>query len=107
MSRDSFLQRWRYRFRRRKNPATYEGQDLALAALRMVQVTREEEYACDEAYELMDQYAEMLRRGEDVSALLPLMYHHFEMCPECREELAALIRILETGALPSVALSTP
>jgi hypothetical protein len=113
MSQDSFFQRWRTRFRRLKNTAanqgrpTIAGQDLALAALRMVQVTRTEEYSCDQAYELMDQYAEMVRRGEDVSVLLPLVYHHLEMCPECREELAALLRILETGSLPSAGLFTP
>ena len=104
MSQDSFFQRWRSRLRRRKT-AAHVGQNLALAALRMVLVTREEEYSCDEAYEFMNQYAEMVQRGEDVSALLPLAYRHYEMCPECQEELAALIRILKIG-LPPIGLFT-
>jgi hypothetical protein len=113
MTQDSFFQRWRSRFRHRKDTGVHQGQrpnaglNLALAVLRMVKVTREEEYSCDEAYELIDQYAEMVRRGQDVSVLLPLVYHHLEMCPECREELAALLRILETGAVPSAGLFTP
>jgi hypothetical protein len=112
MSSGSLFQRLRSRFRRRKDTASHQGfhpsagGDLALATLQMMPATREEEYSCDQAYELMDQYAEMVRRGENVSALLPLVYHHFEMCPECREELVALIRILEAGALPSAALFT-
>jgi hypothetical protein len=107
MSKDSFIKRWRSRFRHRKNPADHQGRDLTLATLRMVQLTREEEYSCDDVFELVDHYAEMVLRGEDVTALLPLAYRHYEMCPDCREELAALIRILETDALPSINLFTP
>jgi hypothetical protein len=63
--------------------------------LHMAQKTQEVEFSCDEAYRLLDQYAEMVLRGEDVKSLLPLVHYHLEMCSDCREEFEALKRILE------------
>lgn len=63
--------------------------------LQMIRNTREVEYSCDEVFELLDQYAEMLIRGEDGSQLMPLVKHHLEMCGDCREELEALLHILQ------------
>jgi hypothetical protein len=57
--------------------------------------TRAQELSCDEVYELLDVFAEHVRRGEDAAALLPLVHHHLEMCPDCREELTALLRSIE------------
>ncbi len=60
----------------------------------MVNATTEDEIGCDEAYELLDRYAEMVKRGEDPATLLPLVHRHLEACRDCREELEALLRIL-------------
>ncbi len=65
--------------------------------LHMIVNTRETEYSCDQVYELLDQYAEMVARGEDVSRLMPLVKHHIEMCQDCREELEALLRIMQVS----------
>jgi hypothetical protein len=62
--------------------------------LHMIQNTEEVELSCDEVHALIDQYAEMAIRGEDVEELLPLVHFHLEMCPDCREEYEALSRIL-------------
>ena len=63
--------------------------------LMMIDKTQEQELACDEVHALLDQYVEMYLRGEDVTKLLPLVHAHLEMCMDCREELEALLRILQ------------
>lgn len=57
--------------------------------------THEVEYDCEQVYQLLDQYAEMIERGENAAGLMPLVQHHLEMCRDCYEEYEALIRILE------------
>jgi len=69
--------------------------DQAKKMLRMIENTQVEELSCDEAFELLDVYAEMAARGEDVANLFPLVKHHLEMCPDCQEEYEAVMRILE------------
>lgn len=69
--------------------------DQAKKMLRMIENTQAEELSCDEVFELLDIYAEMAVRGEDVGELFPLVEHHLEMCPDCREEYEAVMRILE------------
>jgi len=63
--------------------------------------TRDEEFACDETYELLDQFAEAVQRGDDAASLMPLVQHHIDMCPECREEFEVLLRILEDSPAPT------
>ena len=63
----------------------------------MLAHTRDEEYSCDEVLALMDQFAEMVMRGEDAAHLMPLVQHHLEMCGDCREEFEALLRILRAA----------
>jgi hypothetical protein len=65
------------------------------AIIQKLQATREDEVSCDEVDALIDQFAEMVARGEDPAALMPLVQHHLEMCSDCREELEALLRVLQ------------
>ena len=60
--------------------------------------TQAEELSCDEVYALLDVFADRISRGEDAAALMPLVQHHLEMCPDCREELTALLRSMEAVA---------
>lgn len=64
--------------------------------IEIVMKTQEVELSCDEVHEILDQYTEMALAGENVSELLPLVHHHLEMCPDCREEFEALTRILKS-----------
>jgi hypothetical protein len=68
--------------------------------LRRLEKTQEEEYSCDEAHELMNQFAEMQMRGEDAAQIMPLVQHHLEMCPDCAEEMEALLTILKATQTP-------
>ena len=66
----------------------------------MVARTDEVEYDCDQTQEILDVYADCVMRGEDAAAMLPLVNKHLEMCPDCREEFEALMRVLRAGTPP-------
>jgi hypothetical protein len=63
--------------------------------MQMVENTQEVEFSCDEVFDILDQYTELVYRGEDAAELMPLVEHHIEICPDCREEFESLLRILE------------
>jgi hypothetical protein len=64
--------------------------------INMVDATADIEIACEEAYRLLDEYADMLLRGEDPGILLPQVKHHLEICMDCREEFEMLLAALRT-----------
>ncbi len=61
----------------------------------MIRNTQEDEASCDEVDSLLDQFTELVQRGEDVEEIMPLVKNHIDLCPECREEFEALLRVLE------------
>lgn len=63
----------------------------------MIEKTQEIELSCDEVYSLLDQYTEIVDRGENAHKLMPLVEHHIDICPDCREEFEALLRILQAS----------
>ena len=65
--------------------------------VRQIEATHEIEYSCDDVLHLLDQFAEAVLRGEDVAGLMPLVQRHLDMCPDCREEFEALMRILRAS----------
>ena len=78
-------------FTSRKAPSTINPM---LKLLKMVDNTREVEYSCDEVYALIDQYAELVKNGEDAEDLMPLIKQHLDMCPDCQEDYNALMEIV-------------
>lgn len=60
-----------------------------------VEQTQEVEYDCAEVYDLLDQYVDMVNSRKDATQLMPLVRHHLDMCPDCREEYEALMNVLE------------
>ena len=65
--------------------------------IKMVENTQEVEFSCEDVYQILDQYTELVYRGEDSTQLMPLVEHNIEICPDCREELESLLRILESS----------
>ncbi len=59
--------------------------------------TQPREIGCDECFEHMDHYAELLRRGQDPDQVLPLVHEHLQRCPNCREEFEVLLAALEAA----------
>ncbi len=64
----------------------------------MAEATQEDEVDCGAVQTLIDQYAEAMESGEDAGRWLPKLQQHFELCGECREELKALLHILESNS---------
>ena len=63
----------------------------------MVEKTQDIELSCDEVYHLLDQYTEVVDRGDNAQKLMPLVEHHIDICPDCREEFEALLRVLQAA----------
>ncbi len=62
--------------------------------LTMLSNTQDVEMTCDEVFAVLDQFAELAARGEDVSQLMPLIQQHLDMCEDCREEYKVLEKII-------------
>ncbi len=69
---------------------------------RALDMTREEELACDECFEELDRFVEMELTGLNAAAAMPLVQDHLDKCGDCREEYEALL-----GALRAERRSTP
>jgi predicted transcriptional regulator len=57
--------------------------------------TEEHEISCDQVFAVLDEFAEAVKRGENVLLLMPLVRQHLNMCPDCREEYETLLRMLQ------------
>ncbi|MBI4732382.1 MAG: hypothetical protein HY781_09740 [Chloroflexi bacterium] len=83
----------------KRRPKKTQKNDPAMQMLlRSVAMTNEKELTCDEVFALLDQFAEMVKRGEDAAGFMPLVQKHLTMCPDCREEYETLLRILDGPA---------
>ncbi len=60
----------------------------------MLSKTQDVELTCDEVFALLDQFAEIAARGENVAQLMPLVQQHLDMCGDCQEEYKILESIL-------------
>ena len=69
--------------------------------VRGVARTQETEYSCDDTYRLLDEFAEAVAQGKDAAKLMPLVQQHLDLCPDCREEFEALLRVLRTKGQPA------
>jgi hypothetical protein len=66
--------------------------------LRSVAMTENKELSCDEVFDLLDQFAEMIKNGEDAAQWLPLVQSHLDMCPDCREEYETLVQMMDNSS---------
>lgn len=79
----------------RKAPAAQnEASEKMRKMMTMLAHTEQQELTCDEVYALLDEFVELAVRGEDVAALMPLVKHHLDMCPDCQEEYRVLEKIV-------------
>jgi hypothetical protein len=63
--------------------------------LRGIEKTHDCELGCEDVFSLIDQYAELVAKGEDADRLMPLIRQHLDYCRECDEDYEALLRILQ------------
>jgi hypothetical protein len=59
---------------------------------------RPDEIGCDECFEQLNQFAEMVLAGKDVAEAMPLVQDHLNRCRDCREEFEALLAALRALA---------
>jgi hypothetical protein len=79
----------------KRHPKKAKNSDPAMQMLLgSVAMTDEKELSCDDVYALLDQFAEMVKRGEDASHLMPMVQMHLTMCPDCQEEYETLMLML-------------
>lgn len=71
-----------------------------VAIMRVIFLTEEVEITCDDCFEQIDRYVEMLRAGRSPDEVLPHVKEHLSRCGACETELRALISILEAQAGP-------
>ena len=64
---------------------------------RMVADTHEHELNCSECLKYAAEFAERQLAGLPLDQALKKVEQHLTICPECREELLALKKILEAG----------
>jgi hypothetical protein len=63
--------------------------------LKIVAITREHELCCDECFEHLDKFAELVLAGKPAADHFPLVQQHLEVCLFCKEEYEALIVTLQ------------
>ena len=66
---------------------------------RMVAATRPVEIGCDECFEELDTFAEMVLAGKNAAQAMLLVQEHLDRCPDCHEEFEALLAALR--AMPA------
>lgn len=89
------LKDWLRRFGLRQTMLPNDDAILVHRLARAIQRTREEEYSCEEAYRLLDEFTKHVHRGEEAALIMPLVQVHLDICGPCREEFEALLIILE------------
>jgi hypothetical protein len=62
--------------------------------VRGIVTTRPDEMGCDECFEQVDRFADMVLEGKDAKAVLPLVQDHLDRCNDCHEEFEALLTAL-------------
>ena len=60
----------------------------------MVELTREREINCSECQTFVAEFAERQLAGLPLDEALARVEHHIAFCPDCAEELQALLKIL-------------
>jgi hypothetical protein len=62
--------------------------------VRAALTTRPDEIGCDDCFEELDRFVEMILAGKDAAEAMPLVQDHLERCRGCREEFEALLTVL-------------
>lgn len=62
--------------------------------LRKLLGTRGHDPGCDAAFEILDEYAEAVLRGEDVTVKYAQLITHAKNCVACREDTEGLVAAL-------------
>ena len=65
--------------------------------VKMLGLTRDHEFNCSECLQHVGEFAECQLANRPVAEIIANVEHHLALCPECREEFEALMKILKAG----------
>ncbi len=71
-------------------------QETLTRLMRMLEDTQDKDLSCDETFALLDEFTEIVADQQDAALLMPLVQHHVDACPDCREQFEVLLNILQT-----------
>lgn len=80
-----------------ENPPQLDKEMLRLL-VKGIYSTRPDELTCDECFEQVGLFAEMVLAGKNAAEALPLVQDHLDRCPECRREFEILLDALKAMA---------
>lgn len=78
---------------------------LWLSLLKSALETEEYEITCEECFEVLDMYADLILDGADPAQIMPLVKQHLNQCNCCARELEALVVMIQEAAKESNMLS--
>jgi uncharacterized protein with PIN domain len=65
--------------------------------VKMLGLTRDREFNCSECLQHVSEFAECQLANKPVDEIIASVEQHLALCPECREEYEALMKILKAG----------
>ncbi len=85
--------------RNKSIPATEMGMppEMLKGLISSLEKTKPVELDCADFFALLDEYVDVLLRGEDVNEVMPDVKHHLEMCGECFQEYEILVSAIEAA----------
>ena len=63
--------------------------------VQMLSITRDREFDCSECLQHVSEFAECQLANNPVNEVMESVENHLALCPECREEFEALLKILK------------
>lgn len=88
------IKKWFNRFPK-NSPQRLGAESTMEKLLNKLVLTDENEISCDDVHELLDEFTELKKRGENVQNLMPLVHQHLQLCGDCSEEHELLLQALE------------
>jgi len=65
--------------------------------VKMLGLTTDREFNCSECLQQVSEFAERQLANQPVGEVMAKVEQHLALCPECREEFEALMKILKAG----------
>ncbi len=62
--------------------------------MHMIDHTHEGMYSCEETFDLLDEYVELVASHEEAAMLMPYVQRHLDLCEHCNEAYEALLLAL-------------
>lgn len=64
---------------------------------RLLDLTDLTEYSCEETFELLDEYVDLVDNNAEAEVLMPVVKQHLDRCPHCREAFEDLLHALQAN----------